>query len=130
MYNSFIHQTFLLCFHLFPSFHFPDLRGDGLPVRWSAVESILQDLYDAKTDIWMFGHVIHELFTYGCEPYTDQYSVNTDDIISGVIVIISFAVDKVFGLVKDHNFEKVTDLGSVLGGHYKLSNHLLHNRRG
>ena len=99
-------------------------------MRWSAVESILQDLFDAKTDIWMFGHVIHELFTYGCEPFTDQYSVNTDDIISGVIVIISFAVDKVFGLVKDHNFEKVSDLGSVLGGHYKLSNHLLHNRRG
>ena len=73
----------------------------------------------------MFGHVIHELFTYGCEPFTDQYSVNTDDIISGVIVIISFAVDKVFGLVKDHNFEKVTDLGSVLGGHYKLINHII-----
>ena len=95
-------------------------------MRWSAVESILQDLYDAKTDIWMFGHVIHELFTYGCEPFTDQYSVNTDDIISGVIVIISFAVDKVFGLVKDHNFEKVTDFGWVLGGHYRLSNHLFH----
>ncbi|XP_062584489.1 uncharacterized protein LOC134246178 [Saccostrea cucullata] len=62
-----------------------DMQGDGIPIRWSAVESILLDCYDARSDIWMFGHVIHELFTYGCEPFTDHYSSTTDDIISGVL---------------------------------------------
>ncbi|XP_061188790.1 uncharacterized protein LOC133196963 [Saccostrea echinata] len=62
-----------------------DMQGDGIPIRWSAVESILLNCYDARSDIWMFGHVIHELFTYGCEPFTDQYSSTTDDIISGVL---------------------------------------------
>ncbi|XP_061188789.1 uncharacterized protein LOC133196962 [Saccostrea echinata] len=62
-----------------------DMQGDGFPIRWSAVESILLNCYDARSDIWMFGHVIHELFTYGCEPFTDQYSSTTDDIISGVL---------------------------------------------
>lgn len=65
------------------------MHGDGIPIRWSAVESILQDNYDVRSDIWMFGHLIHEMFTYGCEPFTDQYSSTTDDIISGVLNIPS-----------------------------------------
>lgn len=69
-----------------------DLRGDGIPIRWSAIESILQDCYDAKSDIWMFGHVINEIFTYGCEPFTDHYSLTTDDIIAGVLTIFWYPI--------------------------------------
>jgi hypothetical protein len=33
----------------------------------------------------MFGHVIHAVHTYGCEPYTELYSETTDDIIAKVV---------------------------------------------
>ncbi|XP_062598126.1 tyrosine-protein kinase Fes/Fps-like, partial [Saccostrea cucullata] len=67
------------------STHISVISGDWIPIRWSAPESILHGKYDLKTDVWMFGHTIHEMFTYGCEPYTELYSENTEDVIIRVV---------------------------------------------
>ncbi|XP_062571924.1 uncharacterized protein LOC134233858 [Saccostrea cucullata] len=65
--------------------HIADFHGENIPTRWSAPESLWEDKYDVYTDIWMIGHVIHSLFTYGCEPYTELYSETTDDIMAKVV---------------------------------------------
>ncbi|XP_061188421.1 uncharacterized protein LOC133196568 [Saccostrea echinata] len=65
--------------------HIGDIHGENIPTRWSAPESLWDDKYDVYTDIWMIGHVIHTLFTYGCEPYTELYSETTDDIMAKVV---------------------------------------------
>ncbi|XP_062596478.1 uncharacterized protein LOC134257922 [Saccostrea cucullata] len=67
------------------STHISVISGDWIPIRWSAPESILHGKYDSKTDVWMFGHTIHEMFTYGCEPYTELYSENTEEVIIRVV---------------------------------------------
>ncbi|KAK3085758.1 hypothetical protein FSP39_008238 [Pinctada imbricata] len=65
--------------------HVRDLNATQIPTRWTAPESFLQDKFDRKSDIWMFGHVIREVFTYGCQPYTEIYSEDTENIMVKVL---------------------------------------------
>ncbi|KAK3086739.1 hypothetical protein FSP39_022704 [Pinctada imbricata] len=65
--------------------HVRVLNPTQIPTRWSAPESFLQDKFDRMSDIWMFGHVIREVFTYGCQPYTEIYSEDTENIMVKVI---------------------------------------------
>jgi hypothetical protein len=55
-----------------------------MPVLWSAPESILEDHYDSKTDIWMLGQFIYEVFTHGCHPYTEVYRTPTEHLLEYV----------------------------------------------
>ncbi|XP_077870198.1 tyrosine-protein kinase receptor Tie-1-like [Saccoglossus kowalevskii] len=40
-----------------------------LPVRWMALESLLDCFYTTKSDTWSFGIVLWEIFSFGCVPY-------------------------------------------------------------
>ncbi|GFO40921.1 tyrosine-protein kinase [Plakobranchus ocellatus] len=40
-----------------------------IPTRWSAPESLKYNKYSAKSDVWMFGHLMYEVLTHGCSPY-------------------------------------------------------------
>jgi serine/threonine protein kinase len=63
---------------------FLDLDSSEIPVLWSAPESILEDHYDSKTDIWMLGLFIYEVFTHGCHPYTEVYRTPTEHLLEYV----------------------------------------------
>nr|XP_022339532.1 uncharacterized protein LOC111134624 isoform X2 [Crassostrea virginica] len=65
--------------------HVADVHGENIATRWSAPESLWEGKFDVFTDTWMFGHLIHALFTHGCEPYTELYSETTDEIMTKVI---------------------------------------------
>jgi len=39
------------------------------PVRWTALETVLERTFSIKSDVWSFGIVLYELVTYGRTPY-------------------------------------------------------------
>ena len=50
-------------------FHFR-VRGRAvLPIRWMAPEAIVYGKFTTATDVWSFGVVVWEVFTYGQQPY-------------------------------------------------------------
>ncbi|XP_070547369.1 tyrosine-protein kinase receptor Tie-1-like [Ptychodera flava] len=50
-----------------------EVRTKGrLPIRWMALESIQDCVYNTKTDVWSFGIVLWEIFNFGDEPYPEM----------------------------------------------------------
>ncbi|GAB0098352.1 Mitogen-activated protein kinase kinase kinase [Sergentomyia squamirostris] len=46
-------------------------EGPAMPIKWVALESFENGLYNSFTDIWSFGVVLWEFFSLGKEPYED-----------------------------------------------------------
>ncbi len=42
-----------------------------LPVRWSSIESLRYRTFSQKSDVWSFGIVLWEIFSFGAEPYME-----------------------------------------------------------
>jgi len=41
----------------------------SIPVKWTAPEALFRLEYSSKSDVWSFGILLVELFTFGEEPY-------------------------------------------------------------
>ena len=52
-------------------------EGQSVPYKWMALESLIEDKYSTKSDVWSFAVLVWELFTYGQDPYQD---LNLDDL--------------------------------------------------
>jgi len=54
----------------------PHENGGRMPVKWMALESLQQQKFTMKTDVWSFGILLWELLTRGVTPYPDVDAFN------------------------------------------------------
>lgn len=52
-----------------------------LPVRWMPPESLLYGRYNQQSDVWSFGVVLYELFSYGTQPYVGSTNPEAIEMI-------------------------------------------------
>ena len=57
--------------------------GDSelLPIRWMPPESIMYAKFTVQSDIWSFGVVLWEVFSFGVQPY---YSLSNEEVVQHV----------------------------------------------
>ncbi|XP_068736382.1 tyrosine kinase receptor Cad96Ca-like [Montipora capricornis] len=55
---------------IYESGAYEQMSGGRLPVRWMALESIEDYIYNVKTDVWAFGVVLWEIASGGKMPYS------------------------------------------------------------
>lgn len=44
-------------------------KGGKVPAKWMAPESLIDGVFDEKTDVWAYGVTIWEIFSLGRNPY-------------------------------------------------------------
>eukprot|EP00127_Corallochytrium_limacisporum_P004888 Clim_evm32s191 gene=Clim_evmTU32s191 len=47
-------------------------RGGQIPVRWTAPEALKYRRFSSATDVWSFGVLLWEMYSYGERPYKDM----------------------------------------------------------
>ncbi|UJR15936.1 hypothetical protein I4U23_002856 [Adineta vaga] len=52
-----------------------------LPVRWMSIESLLSGIYTEMSDVWSFGVLLWEMFSYGIQPYYGQTNPEVIEMI-------------------------------------------------
>uniref|UniRef100_T1IHS7 receptor protein-tyrosine kinase n=1 Tax=Strigamia maritima TaxID=126957 RepID=T1IHS7_STRMM len=56
--------------------HIYERKSDGrLPIRWMAFESLFDNIFSVKTDVWSFGVLMWEIVTLGSTPYPGMAAV-------------------------------------------------------
>jgi RYK receptor-like tyrosine kinase len=46
-------------------------NNENKPIKWMALESINNNIYNVKTDLWSCGVVIWEIFKFASQPYEE-----------------------------------------------------------
>ncbi|NWW40187.1 MUSK kinase, partial [Panurus biarmicus] len=53
-------------------------ENDAIPIRWMPPESIFYNRYTTESDVWAYGVVLWEIFSYGMQPY---YGMAHEEVI-------------------------------------------------
>ncbi|XP_074850790.1 muscle, skeletal receptor tyrosine-protein kinase isoform X1 [Carettochelys insculpta] len=53
-------------------------ENDAIPIRWMPPESIFYNRYTTESDVWAYGVVLWETFSYGMQPY---YGMAHEEVI-------------------------------------------------
>ncbi|CAG5127457.1 unnamed protein product, partial [Candidula unifasciata] len=49
--------------------HYKRVQKDRVPFKWLSPEGLLWGQYSSKSDVWAFGILLYELYTFGGTPY-------------------------------------------------------------
>ena len=47
------------------------ISTNNVSVRWMAIESLFNRKYSTSSDVWSFGVILWEMFSYGDSPYLE-----------------------------------------------------------
>ncbi|XP_022434783.1 muscle, skeletal receptor tyrosine-protein kinase isoform X2 [Delphinapterus leucas] len=53
-------------------------ENDAIPIRWMPPESIFYNRYTTESDVWAYGVLLWEIFSYGLQPY---YGMAHEEVI-------------------------------------------------
>lgn len=67
-FRKIVHFTFCVLFINF-LFYF---QG-RLPIKWLAIEALFDRVYTIQSDVWAFGVLLWEIFTFGTQLMTCMY---------------------------------------------------------
>uniref|UniRef100_A0A914CQ12 receptor protein-tyrosine kinase n=1 Tax=Acrobeloides nanus TaxID=290746 RepID=A0A914CQ12_9BILA len=71
-------SDFGLCIDLDEALMFSSSIGRKLPIKWLALEILLDREFSEKSDVWSFGVLMYEMFTFGKIPYA---TANNDELV-------------------------------------------------
>jgi receptor tyrosine kinase len=52
---------------------------DAIPIRWMPLESILYNKFTSESDVWSFGILLWEVFSYALQPY---YGMSHEEVVT------------------------------------------------
>jgi len=53
-------------------------ESDAIPIRWMPLESILHNKYTTESDVWAFGVLLWEIFSFALQPY---YGLTNEQVV-------------------------------------------------
>ncbi|KAI1280355.1 Tyrosine-protein kinase transmembrane receptor Ror2 [Halotydeus destructor] len=54
---------------MYTSNYYKGGEHDAIPIRWMPLESILYNKFTVESDIWAYGIILWEIFSFGMQPY-------------------------------------------------------------
>jgi len=69
-----------------------------LPIRWMPSESILYRTFTVESDVWSFGVVLWEIFSYGKQPW---YELSNHEVCYTLLI----SIDRVICFFKRINYK-------------------------
>lgn len=55
---------------------------DAMPIRWMPIESIMFNKFTIESDVWAFGIVLWEIFSFALQPY---YGMNHEEVVTFIM---------------------------------------------
>ncbi|XP_052256921.1 muscle, skeletal receptor tyrosine protein kinase-like [Dreissena polymorpha] len=52
--------------------------NDAIPIRWMPLESILYNKFSVESDVWSYGVILWEIFSYALQPY---YGMTHEEVV-------------------------------------------------